>query len=68
MAVSAVGEALPFGLDLDDEAAAEHLAASSPTVPSSAMLAVVEQRDAVADALHAIEQMRRQQHGDAVDA
>ena len=36
------------------------------TVPSSAMLPCVEQRDAVADALHALEQMRRQQHADAV--
>ena len=45
-------------------AAAEHLAAQLGTRAEQHDVALAEQRDAVADALHAIEQMRRQQHRD----
>ena len=58
----------PFGLDLDTKAAAEHLTAEFADGAEQRDLTGVEQRDAVAHALHPIEQMRRQQHRDAVDA
>ena len=49
------------GLDLDGIAAAEHLAPELGDRAHQRDPAGVEQRDAVAHALHAVEQMRRQQ-------
>ena len=53
-------------LDLDDEAGAEHLPREFRDRAHQHDAAALEQRDAVADALHLIEQMRRQQHRDAL--
>ena len=56
-----LGEPLPFRLHLDVVTAAEHLAAKFGDGAEQHDVALVEQRDAVADALHPLEQMRRQQ-------
>ena len=52
---------MPFRLDLDVETAAQHLAAELGDGAHEHDVAVIEQRDAVADALDPLEQMRRQQ-------
>src|SRR5262249_50020375 len=56
--------ALPFGLDINIIANAENLAAEIAHRAKERNLALVEQSHAVTDALHAVEQMRRQQHAD----
>src|SRR5690242_9897708 len=61
-----VRKVLPFGLDVHIEADAENLAAELPHGAEQRNVALVEQCNAITDALDAIEQMRRQQHADAV--
>src|SRR2546430_3877419 len=58
----AFGKALPFGFNLDAEAAAEHLAAELRHRADERDLALIEQRHAIANALHPFEQVRGQQH------
>src|SRR5215475_9082467 len=58
----AFGKALPFGFHLDAEAAAEHLAAELRHRADERDLALIEQRHAIANALHPLEQVRGQQH------
>src|SRR5262249_42994372 len=60
-----VRNALTFSLDVDIVADAENLSAKLAHGAKKRNVALVEQRHAVADALYAIEQMRRQQHADA---
>src|SRR5262245_462499 len=60
-----LGEPLPFGFDLDAEPAAEDFAAELLHRADERDVAPGEQRDAVADTLHALEQVRRQQHAHA---
>src|SRR5215470_15733045 len=55
-------KALPFGLDVDIVADPEDLAAELAHRAKERDVALVEQRHAVTNALHAVEQMRRQQH------
>src|SRR5882724_4300011 len=52
-----VRKALPFGLDIDIVSNAENLAAEFTHRAEELNVALVEQRHAVTDALHAVEQM-----------
>ena len=65
MPLSAAGTSVPRRLDQDRMARAQHLVGELDDGAHQGDLAVVEQRDAVANALHAIEQVRGQQHRDA---
>src|ERR1700704_2150918 len=60
-----LGEPLPFRLHLDVEAAAQHLPAELRHRADQRDIALVEQRDPVAHALHPLEQMRGEQNADA---
>src|SRR5262245_1833727 len=51
-----LSEPLPFRFHLDAEAAAQHLAAEVGYRADQGNVALIEQRDAVADALHPLEQ------------
>src|SRR5580700_9623277 len=57
-----LGKAGPVGFDINHIAAAENLAAELGHRTHQRNLAAAEQGDAVAHALHALEQMRGQQH------
>src|SRR5947209_5714320 len=57
-----LGQPLPLRLHLDIEAAAEHLPSKLRHGAEEHDIAVVEQRDPVADALNPIEKVGRQQH------
>ena len=59
-------ESLPFGFHLDAEAAAQHLASQLRDRADEHNVALIEQCDAVANALHPLEQVRRQQHAHAL--
>ena len=59
-------EPLPFGLDLDAKPPPSTCRPSSAHRAHQHDVARVEQRDPVAHALHPLEQVRRQQHADAV--
>src|SRR5665647_1277977 len=54
-----------IGFDFEGIAATQHLAAEFVDRPHQHNAAAIEQRDAVAHALHPVEQMRRQQDADA---
>src|SRR5580704_980783 len=56
------GKTGAVGFDIDRIAAAKYLPAEIGHGTHQRDLAAAEQRDAVADALHPLEQMRRQQH------
>ena len=60
------GEAGAVGLDLDHKSGAQHLAREIGDRAHQHDTPGLEQRDAIAYALHLIEQVRGQQHRDAV--
>ena len=61
-----LGKTGAVGLDVDHVAAAENLAAEFGHRAHQRDVAAAEQRDAVAHALHPLEQMRGQQHRNAL--
>ena len=55
-----------LGLDFDHEAGAEHLHGKLRHRAHQHDMAALKQRDAVADPLHLVEHVRRQQHRNAL--